>query len=207
MIHRAAQARSSVRAPTIAAMSPRSRRPAWAQELERVDVALYAAVAATPTPALDVAMRRLSAAADHSRLWLVAACALAVGGGSSGRRAAVAGLASVATTSAAVNLVIKPLARRGRPDRDLHGVPLVRHVAMPVTRSFPSGHAASAFAFAGGVGRILPREGIPLHALATAIAYSRVHTGVHFPADTVLGAVIGTVGAQVTSYGMDGRRE
>jgi undecaprenyl-diphosphatase len=112
----------------------------------------------------------------------------------------------VATTSAAVNLVVKPLARRRRPDRVLHGVPLARHVAMPVTRSFPSGHAASAFAFAGGVGRVLPREGIPLHAMATAVAYSRVHTGVHFPADTVLGAVIGTVGAQATSHLLERRR-
>jgi undecaprenyl-diphosphatase len=174
--------------------------------MERVDVALYAAVAATPTPTLDVAMRRLTAAADHSVLWIATACALALGGSSRGRRAAVAGLASVATTSAAVNLVVKPLARRRRPDRDLHGVPLVRHVAMPSSRSFPSGHAASAFAFAGGVGRVMPREGIPLHALATAVAYSRVHTGVHFPADTVLGAVIGTVGAQATSHALDRRR-
>ena len=187
-------------------MSARSHRPAWALELERVDVALYAAVAATPTPALDVAMRRLSSAADHSRLWLATAAVLATVGGGRGRRAAVAGLASVGATSAAVNLVIKPLARRRRPDRDLHGVPLARHVEMPVSRSFPSGHAASAFAFAGGVGRVLPREGVPLHALATAVAYSRVHTGVHFPADTVLGAVIGTVGAQVTSHALDRRR-
>jgi undecaprenyl-diphosphatase len=116
------------------------------------------------------------------------------------------GLASVATTSTAVNLLVKPLARRRRPNRDLHGVPLIRHVPMPASRSFPSGHAASAFAFAVGVGHVLPRESLPLHALATTVAYSRVHTGVHFPGDTMLGALLGTVIAQVTTHALD-RRE
>ena len=73
---------------------------------------------------------------------------------------------------------------------------------MPTSHSFPSGHAASAFAFASAVGRVLPAEGIPLHALATAVAYSRVHTGVHFPGDVVLGAVIGTVVAQATTHAL-----
>ena len=175
-------------------------------DLEHVDVALYAAVAATPTPALDDAMRQLSGAADHSKLWMASAAVLAVAAGSRGRRAAAAGLASVAATSLVVNLALKPLARRRRPDRDLHGVPLIRHVKMPTSRSFPSGHAASAFAFAGGVGRVLPRESLVLHALATAVAYSRVHTGVHFPGDTVLGAVAGTVAAQATSHALERRR-
>jgi membrane-associated phospholipid phosphatase len=186
-------------------MRTAARRPAWVLEAERVDVAVYAAVAATPTPTLDAGMRRLSSAADHSRLWLAAAAALAAGRGARGRRGAVLGLASLGASSTVVNLVVKPLARRRRPDRDLHGVPLIRHVAMPRSRSFPSGHAASAFAFAGGVGRVLPHESVPLHALAAAVAYSRVHTGVHFPIDTVLGAIVGTVVAQATTHALDHR--
>jgi len=162
-------------------------------------VAIYAAVGATPTPALDLRLRRLARAADRSRLWLAAATLLSVTHGPRGRRAARAGLASVGVTSAVVNLAVKPLARRRRPDRDVHGVPLMRQVAMPASHSFPSGHAASAFAFASGVGRILPGAGIPVHGLAAAVAYSRVHTGVHFPADVAVGAVIGTVVAQATT--------
>jgi undecaprenyl-diphosphatase len=88
----------------------------------------------------------------------------------------------------------------------MHGVPVVRHVPMPTSRSFPSGHAASAFAFAGGVGRALPADGIPMHLLAGAVAYSRVHTGVHFPGDVMLGAVLGTVLAQVTTHQLERRR-
>ena len=188
-------------------MTQATRRPAWLLDAERVDVAVYAAVAMTPTPSLDRGMRRLTSAADHSKLWMASAGLLAATRGRSGRRAAGMGLASIGATSAAVNLVVKPLARRRRPDRDLHGVPLIRHVQMPTSTSFPSGHSASAFAFATGVGRVLPRDGVPLHALATAVSYSRVHTGVHFPGDAVLGAVIGTVFAQVTTHAIDRRRQ
>jgi undecaprenyl-diphosphatase len=37
-------------------------------DLDRLDLAVYAAIAATPTPTLDRAFRRLSRAADHSKL-------------------------------------------------------------------------------------------------------------------------------------------
>ncbi|MGH9165431.1 MAG: bifunctional phosphatase PAP2/diacylglycerol kinase family protein, partial [Acidimicrobiales bacterium] len=62
----------------------------------------------------------------------------------------------------------------------------------PVTSSFPSSHAATAFGFAAGAGQELPGLGVPLAALAGAIGYSRVHTGVHYPGDVVAGAAIGT---------------
>ena len=67
---------------------------------------------------------------------------------------------------------------------------------MPTSRSFPSGHSAAAFAFATGVGHVSPAAAIPLRALAALVAYSRVHTGVHYPGDVLAGALIGiTVGA------------
>ena len=59
----------------------------WAEDAERVDLALYAAIARTPTPTLDVAMSRLSRAADYSLLSLTSAALLALGGGPTGRRA------------------------------------------------------------------------------------------------------------------------
>ena len=62
---------------------------------------------------------------------------------------------------------------------------------MPKSRSFPSGHAASAFAFASGVAAEAPVPGGLLTVLAALVAYSRVHTGVHYPSDVVAGAVIG----------------
>ena len=175
---------------------------AWLEEVERLDVACYAAIASTPTPRLDRAMARLSHAADYSRLSLTAAAGLALFGGVDGRRAAFAGLTSIAVTATVVNVAVKPLARRRRPDRLAHEVPIARHVPMPSSRSFPSGHSAAAFAFAGGAGGVLPAASLPLHTLAGLVAYSRVHTGVHYPLDAIAGSVLGAALAPAVLYGL-----
>jgi membrane-associated phospholipid phosphatase len=179
--------------------APRPRRPEWIEDAERVDLAIYAAIARTHTPALDDAMSRLSRAADYSRLSFAAAALLALGGKRTGRSAAAHGLASLAVTSTVVNVAVKRLARRRRPDRLAGEVPLARHVRMPSSRSFPSGHAATAFAFATGVGHVSPSAAVPLRALAALIAYSRVHTGVHYPADVLAGSLLGAALAQLVT--------
>ena len=187
------------------AAQPARRRPRWLIDLEALDVAIYAAIARTDTPSLDRAMRKLSSAADRSRLNLAAAAALHVSGNPGARRGARIGLASVAVSSVIVNAALKPVARRRRPDREAHLVAAIRHVSMPTSRSLPSGHSASAFAFATGVGHALPLAGVPLRLLAAAVAYSRVHTGVHYPGDVVAGALAGTAIAQATAYATDRR--
>ena len=146
-------------------------------------------------PALDQAMSRLSRAANYSRLWLGAGVLLALAGGERGKRAAVEGFVAIGVTSVIVNAAMKPITRRPRPERDVLSE---RHVRMPISRSFPSGHSASAFAFAEGVARIEPRAGAPLRALAAAVAYSRVHTGVHFPGDVIVGSIVGVGLARLT---------
>lgn len=163
-----------------------------------LDAAGYAAVAVTPTPVLDRGFRRLSRAADNWRLWLGSAAVLVIAGGRRGRRAATNGVAAMAVTSAAVNLVLKPLGDRRRPDRSGHHVPTARHVPMPSSTSFPSGHAATAAAFATGVATAFPEAGIPLTAAGALVAYSRVHTGVHYPLDVIAGSLAGTMMAQIT---------
>ena len=170
----------------------------WLEEANRLDLAAYAAVARTSTPRADRAMARLSDAADYSRLSIASAGALALLGGAKGRRAGATGLACVAVTAAVANLVLKPLGGRRRPDRALQEVPAARHVRMPVSSSFPSGHTAAAFAFATGVGRVSPATSIPLHGLAALVGYSRIHTGVHFPGDVIAGALVGVVLAEAT---------
>ena len=177
----------------------------WLDEAERLDVGVYAAIARTPTPTIDRFMSRLSRAADYSRLSLASAAVLALAGGRDGRRAAVVGLASVAVTTTVANLVAKPLGRRRRPDRTAQEVPLARHVRMPVSSSFPSGHSAAAFAFAAGVAHVSPAAAAPLRALAALVAYSRVHTGVHYPGDVVAGSLLGIALAEATARSLDGR--
>jgi undecaprenyl-diphosphatase len=90
-----------------------------------------------------------------------------------------------------VNLAIKPIGRRTRPDRARAGVPGIRQVQMPESTSFPSGHSASAFAFATAISRDRPWVALGAGFLAATVAYSRVHTGVHYPGDTVIGSLIG----------------
>lgn len=174
-------------------------------EADRIDRAVYAAVAATPTPLLDGAMRRISRAADYSKLSIAASALLAGAGGGSGRRAARSGLISLGATAAFVNVVVKPLGRRRRPDRLSQRVPENRQIRMPLSPSFPSGHTAAAVAFASGAGRVLPVASVPLHGLAALVGYSRVHTGVHYPGDVVAGAVIGAVISDLAASGLSFR--
>ncbi|MDT7712210.1 MAG: hypothetical protein QOG46_899 [Pseudonocardiales bacterium] len=182
--------------------SARTAAVASLREVGRLDLAVYRAIADTPTPTLDHWMRRLSDAADRSRLWLVIATVIAAAGGGDGRRAAGAGLVAVVVDSAVVNVGFKIAAHRRRPDRDKAGVPAVRQVPMPHSTSFPSGHAASAFAFANAVGQTLPAVAAPVRLLASAVSYSRIHTGVHYPSDVVVGAVIGASVGEVVGWGL-----
>lgn len=180
---------------------PRSRRGLWPYlwEAEKIDRSVYAAVAKTSTPRLDGVMRRLSSAANYSRLSIACAALLATAGGPKGRSAAASGLASVAVTSAFVNLVVKHVGRRRRPAPSPGLIPTARRVAMPKSPSFPSGHAACAVAFAAGAGRVWRAASLPLHALAALVGYSRVHTGVHYPSDVVAGALTGVALADLTA--------
>lgn len=160
-------------------------------ELVRLDVAVYEAVEATPTPTIDVPLRHLSNAANHAKLYVAIAAVLFAAGGPKGRRAAVTGLAAVGLNSFIVNQPMKLVGRRPRPERGRVRVAEDRHTKMPTSTSFPSGHSASGFAFAAGVAEVMPELGIPLRSLATVVAYSRVHSGVHFPGDVVVGSLVG----------------
>ena len=175
----------------------------WLDEAKAVDTVVYGAIAAADTPSLDVAMRGLTRAADHSKLWFAIAATLALLGGPGGRLAARKGLVSLGIASAFANLVAKPLSARRRPTRKEAEELASRHVQMPRSSSFPSGHAASAFAFATGAANAQPLVSAPLRALATLVGYSRVHTGVHYPADVLAGAFIGVSAAELAGHLLD----
>jgi undecaprenyl-diphosphatase len=149
-------------------------------------------------------MRALSRAADHSKLWFATAAALALLGGPSGRRAARRGLISLSVASSFANFIAKRLSSRRRPTRNEAEELARRHVQMPRSSSFPSGHTASAFAFATGAAQAQPLLTAPLWVLATVVGYSRVHTGVHYPADVLAGAFIGVSAANLAARLLDG---
>ncbi|HUG84056.1 MAG TPA: phosphatase PAP2 family protein [Euzebya sp.] len=166
--------------------------------VRKADLAVFRAVARTEVPVLGRWLPRLSTAANNSRLWMAIALALGAVGGRAGQRAGMRGMVAVGVTSALTNLPAKYLAGRGRPDIAL--VPVVRHLArLPASTSFPSGHSASAFAFAEGVGLELSQLRPVLYPVAGAVAFSRVYTGVHYPGDVIVGSAIGVAVARATT--------
>jgi undecaprenyl-diphosphatase len=161
------------------------------EQLAAVDLAVFKAIEDQPASALDRPLRALSRSANRSFIWGVIAAVLAAGCGPSGRRAASRGLASIGAASILVNLGLKSFLRRDRPRRSGRQHLTRRHVRMPASPSFPSGHSASGFAFATAVGMEMPLLAFPLLGLASAVAYSRVHTGVHYPGDAIFGSLVG----------------
>ncbi len=141
-------------------------------------------------------MPRLSAAADHSVLWMTLATGLAALGGRRGRRAALRGLLAVGGASAVSTGILKRLLPRRRPGPEQF--PFVGLRRVHTSSSMPSGHAASAAAFATAVAMEAPAIAAPIAALAAAVAYSRVYNGVHYPGDVAFGGAIG-VGVAVAT--------
>lgn len=142
------------------------------------------------TPTADRFFYPLSSVADHSVLWVLIA---AVRRASTDRHSknfrrsvAVLGAESFLT-----NVVIKSYFRRRRPiDFATTEEPLPYGLRRPVTSSFPSGHATSAFTAAAFLAK-----GDPLapayYGLATLVAASRVYVRLHHASDVVAGAAFG----------------
>ena len=98
---------------------------------------------------------------------------------------------AAAAVAAAVAAGLKEAFDRARPP--LADPSFVSVVPPPGSDSFPSGHAAEAFAAAAVLAALHPRLRVPVLVLAALVALSRVYLGVHYPADVVAGAVLGLV--------------
>ena len=159
-------------------------------QVHALDLRIDAWVERIRGPQLDPVFYGLSSAADHGLLWLL------VGSGRAARRGdpaiALRMGAALGVESMLTNGPIKAMFRRVRPEDDHPPEgPLPYGMHRPLTSSFPSGHAASAFTaatlLAGG-------PATPVwFALAAAVASSRVYTQMHHTSDIVAGAALGIV--------------
>jgi undecaprenyl-diphosphatase len=123
--------------------------------------------------------------------WPLIAVVGGCGDATSRRRLPTAALVATAAAAAAegASVLIKSLTERARPPLVDPGVQAL--VSLPDSTSFPSGHAATAFAAATAVGAFHPRLRAPLLALAALVALSRVYLGVHFWSDVLVGSLLG----------------
>jgi len=91
--------------------------------------------------------------------------------------------------------ILKIKARRQRPFLVLPQIKSI--MKAPDMFSFPSGHAAGAFVMATIFYHFYPSLSIPLYGTASAIGFSRVYNGVHYPSDVLAGSFLGFISARL----------
>jgi membrane-associated phospholipid phosphatase len=144
------------------------------------------------TPRAERALARFSRVGEHGAVWLaIGAAGTALDTQRRGEwRRATATVAGVFALNTAIKLVVR------RPRPQLPGLPALTGTQTEL--SFPSAHASTSFAGARVYAQLgLPA--VPLYALATSLALSRLYLGVHYPSDVVGGAVLGTLVASVST--------
>jgi PAP2 superfamily. len=155
----------------------------------RFDAAVEHAVDGVRNPTLDHVFYALSAAADHSKLWHTIAWlrGVATGRTDDARRMSSA----LAIESFVTNVVVKSLVGRVRPQRPEADEPLPYGMRVPITSSFPSGHATAAFTAAVFLSDDDFGPAPLWYGLAGAVAFSRVYVRMHHATDAIAGAALG----------------
>lgn len=144
-------------------------------------------------PVFDTVMRAITTQENWYPVLGGLAITLLIWGGRRGRMAVAMLVIAVALTDQISSSLLKPLIGRVRPCNALAPGDVRLLVGATTACSFPSAHAANAFAMATVVSWRLPRFAPVAFLIAAAVAYSRVYVGVHYPLDSIAGAFLGAL--------------
>jgi membrane-associated phospholipid phosphatase len=167
------------------------------QWLQALDTALFHFInGSLGNPFFDWLMPLLSGA-NGAMNWFVLAIVLGylvtlIWGGARARLCAVLIFLSVAIGDGLVTNTIKHVVHRPRPCMALPDV--VERLGCSGSGSMPSAHAANWFAGTMIVFLFYRRKlwlMLPVALMASAVAFSRVYNGVHYPSDVLAGAIVG----------------
>jgi undecaprenyl-diphosphatase len=87
-------------------------------------------------------------------------------------------------------LFLKNVFIRPRPFEKFH---LTTSFDFDIGASFPSGHSERAFSGAAILANHYKKYQLIFYALATLVSFSRIYIGLHFPLDTIIGAINGVI--------------
>ena len=167
--------------------------PAIAQPLQEADISVLRAINQAHSPVADVFFDAMS------NEWQTFLSPVAAGYVASGGQWGLP-LRVVEAEAVSLGIFVGMKTAFARP-RPYVTYPDLRTPRGPAPMdSFPSGHAATAFAGATAIALEQPAWAVPAYGWAALVGYSRMYTGVHYPSDVLAGAAVGVGSAYLAHW-------